>query len=204
MLCILFVCVRKRRGGSRGRGRGIAKRRGPKPRQHLSQDTATADDTNAEGTSTDANVSFKQAMSPPQSPTRKKHVEYNEEIELSLPQLKSNVIPENSTLFSSKNKIRKCLFYLLVRIQSFIVLVLSRDEKSDYIFTDDTLDDIQWNLEAMLSNVIARKNTIKDKLNTFASMQFHRNEVANNSKPLIIVSLSTKENCIYEVLLSKY
>jgi len=74
----------------------------------MSPDTATADDTDAEGTSTDGNVSFKQMM--PQA--RKKHVEYNEERELSLPRLKPIVIPENSTLLSCKKKIRKILLCL--------------------------------------------------------------------------------------------
>jgi len=110
---------RKRRGGSRGRGRGIAKRRGPKPRQPMSPDTATADDTDAEGTSTDGNMSFKQVMSPPQSPSRKKHADYNEERELSLPRLKSIVIPENSTILSRKNKIRGFLLCLLVSYKYF-------------------------------------------------------------------------------------
>ncbi|XP_022166291.1 uncharacterized protein LOC111030890 [Myzus persicae] len=153
---------KKRRGGSRGRGRGISKRRGPKPRQPMSPDTATADDTDAEGTSTDGNVSFKQVMSPPQSPTRKKHVEYNEERELSLPRLKPTVIPENSTFLS----------------------LLSRDNKSDYIMTDDELDHIQWDLEAMLTNVIIRRNTIREELSTFASMQFARSlhRMAKNPK----------------------
>ena len=64
----------------------------------MSPDTVTADDTDAEGTSTDGNVSFKQMM----SSTRKKHTEYNEERELSLPRLKPTVIPENSTFQSSK------------------------------------------------------------------------------------------------------
>ncbi|CAI6350203.1 unnamed protein product [Macrosiphum euphorbiae] len=141
---------RKRRGGSRGRGSGIAKRRGPKPRQPMFPDTATADDAGAEGTSTDGNVSFKQVMSPPQLPSRKKHADYNEERELSLPRLKSIVIPENSTILS----------------------LLSRDIESDYIMTDDELDHVQWDLEAMLTNVILRRNTIRDELSTFASMQF--------------------------------
>lgn len=153
---------KKRRGGSRGRGRGIAKRRGPKPRQPMSPDTATADDTDAEGTSTDGNVSFKQVMSPPQSPSRKKHADYNEERELSLPRLKPIVIPENSTTLS----------------------LLSRDINSDYIMTDDELDHVQWDLEAMLTNVIIRRNTIRDELSTFASMQFARSlhRMAKNPK----------------------
>lgn len=149
---------KKRRGGSRGRGRGLAKRRGPKPRQPMSPDTVTADDTDAEGTSTDGNVSFKQMM----SSTRKKHTEYNEERELSLPRLKPTVIPENSTFQS----------------------MLSRDSKSDYIMTDDELDHVQWDLEAMLTNVIIRRNTIRDELSTFASMQFTRSlhRMAKNPK----------------------
>jgi len=74
----------------------------------MSPDTATADDSDAEGTSTDGKVSFKRVK----SPTRKKHVEYNEERELSLPRLKPIVIPENSTFLSCKNKIIKFLLFL--------------------------------------------------------------------------------------------
>ncbi|KAE9545178.1 hypothetical protein AGLY_000721 [Aphis glycines] len=153
---------KKRRGGSRGRGRGTAKRRGPKSRQPLSPDTPTADDTDAEGTSTDGNVSYKQVMSPTQSSSRKKHVDYSEERELSLPRLKPTVIPENSTFLS----------------------MLNRDNKSDYIMTDDELDHVQWDLEAMLTNAIVRRNTIRDELSTFASMQFARSlhRMAKNPK----------------------
>jgi hypothetical protein len=78
----------------------------------LSPDTPTADDTDAEGTSTDGNVSFKQAMSPPRSPIRKKHADYSEERELSLPRLKPTVIPENSTFLSSKNIFRELFVFL--------------------------------------------------------------------------------------------
>jgi len=80
----------------------------------MSPDTAAADDTDAEGTSTDGNVSFKQVTSPPQSPTKKKHAEYNEERELSLPRLKPIVIPENSTFLSCKNNINEFLLFLWV------------------------------------------------------------------------------------------
>jgi len=75
-------------------------------------DTATADDAGAEGTSKDGNVSFKPFMSPPQLPSMKKHADYNEERELSLPRLKSIVIPENSTILSCKIKIREFLLCL--------------------------------------------------------------------------------------------
>lgn len=74
----------------------------------MSPDTAIADDTDAEGTSTDGNMSFKQVM----PPARKKRVEYNEERELSLPRLKPIVIPENSTILPCKNKIREFLLGL--------------------------------------------------------------------------------------------
>jgi len=69
--------------------------------------------------------------------------------------------------------------------------VLSRDIKSDYIMTDDELDHVQWDLEAMLTNVILRRNTIRDELSTFASMQFARSlhRMAKNPKLPTIVSL---------------
>lgn len=82
----------------RGRGRGVSKRRGPRPRQP----SMTADDTDAEGTSNDGNVCFEQSPSQSTSLPGQKHVEYNEERELSLPRLKPTVIAENSTLASSK------------------------------------------------------------------------------------------------------
>lgn len=56
----------------------------------------TAEDTDAEGTSNSCNVSLKQSLS-----RKKNSMEYNEERELSLPRLKSTVIPENATLLSS-------------------------------------------------------------------------------------------------------
>ncbi|XP_025408335.1 transcriptional adapter 3-like isoform X2 [Sipha flava] len=151
-----------RRGGLRGRGRGMPKRRGPKPRQPSSPCVATADDTDAEGTSTDGNAFPKMIVSPTSSPPTKKRIEYNEERELSLPRLKPTVIPENSA----------------------ILTLLNHEEDSEYIMTDDELDHIQWDLEAMLTSLIIRKNTIKDELATFASMQFTRslNRTAKNPK----------------------
>lgn len=70
--------------------------------------------------------------------------------------------------------------------------MLDRDNKSDYIMTDDELDHIQWDLEAMLTNVIVRRNTIRDELSTFASMQFARSlhRMAKNPKLPTIVSIS--------------
>lgn len=69
--------------------------------------------------------------------------------------------------------------------------MLSRDDKSEYIMTDDELDHVQWDLEAMLTNVIVRRNTIRDELNTFASMQFARSlhRTAKNPKLPTIVSI---------------
>lgn len=69
--------------------------------------------------------------------------------------------------------------------------MLSRDSKSDYVMTDDELDHVQWELEAMLTNVIIRRNTIREELNTFASMQFARSlhRTAKNPKLPTIVSL---------------
>lgn len=118
-------CFRKqtRRGGMRGRGRGMPKRRGPKPRQPSSPGTATADDTDAEGTSTDGNAFPKRIMSPSSSsPPRKKRMELNEERELSLPRLKPTVIPENSALLSctlTNFLVEAIQFYHILSILSF-------------------------------------------------------------------------------------
>lgn len=70
----------------------------------MSPSTITADDTDADGTSTDGNGSFKRRLSQSPSPTRKKQTEYIEERELSLPRLKPTTIPENSTFLSCKLK----------------------------------------------------------------------------------------------------
>lgn len=69
--------------------------------------------------------------------------------------------------------------------------MLSRDENSEYIMTDDELDHVQWDLEAMLTSVIVRRNTIKEELSTFATMQFARSlhRMAKNPKLPMIVSL---------------
>lgn len=70
-------------------------------------------------------------------------------------------------------------------------LVLSHDENSNYVMTDDELDRIQWDLEAMLTAIIIRKNIIKEALNTFATMQFARSlhRMAKNPRLPMIVSL---------------
>ncbi|VVC28441.1 Hypothetical protein CINCED_3A018679 [Cinara cedri] len=143
----------------RGRGRGISKRRGPRPRQP----SLTADDTDAEGTSNDGNVSFEQLPSQSTSLQGQSNAEYNEERELSLPRLKPTAIGENSTLAS----------------------ILSRDRKSDYIMSDDEMDHVQWELESMLTSLILHKNTVKDELSTFASMQFNRSQQKINQNPML-------------------
>jgi len=76
--------------------------------------------------------------------------------------------------------------------------VLSRDIESDYIMTDDELDHVQWDLEAMLTNVILRRNTIRDELSTFASMQLARSlhRMDKNPKLLTIVSLCSIKNVL--------
>lgn len=115
-MVIIFYRRRRTRGGMRGRGRGIAKRRGPRPRQHSSP--ATADESDADGI-----VSFERVnhhQSPSKSPNRKKHREYNEERELSLPRLKPTIIPDNSTLLTCKEK--KKTFFIYLRIVIKIVL----------------------------------------------------------------------------------
>lgn len=94
--CYSLRIYRKRRGGLRGRCRGISNRRGPKSRQTSSPSTVTADDSDADGTYIDDNVS----RSP--RPIGKKPGDYNEERELSLPRLKRIAIPENATYLSSK------------------------------------------------------------------------------------------------------
>lgn len=60
--------------------------------------------------------------------------------------------------------------------------------------TDDELDHVQWDLEAMLTNIIVRRNTIRDELSTFASMQFARSlhRMAKNPKLPTIVSLCAR------------
>lgn len=88
---------RKKRGGTRGRGRGISRGRGARQRQM----PLTADNSDAGGTSNDADLSFKQSTSQ-STALPEQNVEINEERELSLPRLKSTVIAENSTLASSK------------------------------------------------------------------------------------------------------
>lgn len=69
--------------------------------------------------------------------------------------------------------------------------MLNHEEDSEYVMTDDELDHIQWDLEAMLTSLIVRKKTIKDELATFASMQFNHslNKTAKNPKLPTIVSI---------------
>lgn len=57
--------------------------------------------------------------------------------------------------------------------------------------TEDELDHVQWELEAMLTTGIVRQNTIRDELSTFASMQFARSlhKLSKNPKLPTIVSL---------------
>jgi len=79
----------------------MSKRQGPRLRQPSFTDTATADDSDVDGTSsTDDNVSLTRTVSTSLTPTRKKFMD--EERELSLPRLKPSVIPESSTLQSCK------------------------------------------------------------------------------------------------------
>lgn len=167
----------------RGRGRGRGIRRGPRPRQP----SLTADDTDVEGTSIDGNVSFEQLPSQSTSSTGQNNIEYNEERELSLPRLKPTVIVENSTLATSKtnyifNFKSEQLMYIM---NKFIILVLSRDRKSDYIMSDDEMDHVQWELESMLTSLILHKNTVKDELSTFASMQFNQSQQKINQNPML-------------------
>lgn len=122
---IILFCDRRRsrgRGGrvgtrGRGRGRGTSIKRGSIRSRLLSSScTATTEDTDVEGTSTDSNIPLKQSLSP--SISRKKNItEYNEERELSLPRLKSTIIPENSTLLSSNIYLYIFKAYLLTYIK---------------------------------------------------------------------------------------
>lgn len=59
--------------------------------------------------------------------------------------------------------------------------------------TEDELDHIQWELEAMLTTATVRQNTIRDELSTFASMQFARSlhKLSKNPKLPTIVSVFT-------------
>lgn len=74
-----------------------------------------------------------------------------------------------------------------------IILVLNIGVSSDHHITDDELDSVQWDLESMLTSVIVRRNTVREELNTFASMQFVRSlhRTAKNPKFPTIVSLLT-------------
>lgn len=73
-------------------------------RQSSFSGTATADDSDVDGTSsTDGDVSLSRTVSTSSTPARKKLID--EERELSLPRLKPTVIPENSTLQSCKKSI---------------------------------------------------------------------------------------------------
>jgi len=68
--------------------------------------------------------------------------------------------------------------------------------------TDDELDHVQWELEAMLTGGIVRQNTIQDELNTFASMQFARSQqkLSKNPKLPTIVSIY----CSYKMSLNHH
>lgn len=63
--------------------------------------------------------------------------------------------------------------------------MLGHDNDSDYLMTDDELDHVQWELELMLTSVIVRKSTIRDELNTFASMQFSRTLHKTSKNPTL-------------------
>lgn len=69
--------------------------------------------------------------------------------------------------------------------------MLNHGENSYYIMTDDELDHLQWELEALITAGIVRQNTIQDELGTFASMQFARSQhkMSKNPKLPTIVSL---------------
>jgi len=68
--------------------------------------------------------------------------------------------------------------------------VLEHGENSHYIMTDDELDHVQWELETLMSTGILRQKTIRDELDTFASMQFARSQhkLSKNPKLPTIVS----------------
>lgn len=77
--------------------------------------------------------------------------------------------------------------------------MLNHDHDSDYIMTDDELDHVQWELESMLTSIIVRRNTIRDELNTFASMQFVRSlhKMSKNPKlPTIVSNLCVIIYCL--------
>lgn len=69
--------------------------------------------------------------------------------------------------------------------------MLRRDIHSDALLTDDELDHVQWDFEAMLTSVIVRRTTIREELSTFASMQLARSEQKTSKNPNLptIVSL---------------
>lgn len=78
-------------------------------------------------------------------------------------------------------------------MNKFIILVLSRDRNSRYIMSDDEIDHVQWELESLLTSLILHKNTVRDELNTFASMQLNRSRQKKDKNPILpkIVSLFT-------------
>lgn len=76
-------------------------------------------------------------------------------------------------------------------MNSSIYLVLNNDVNSNHPITDDELDNVQWDLELLLTSAILRRNTIREELNTFVSMQFVRSlhRTTKNPKFPTIVSI---------------
>lgn len=68
---------------------------------------------------------------------------------------------------------------------------MNRQQNSYNTMSDDEMDHVQWELESMLTSLILHKNTVRDELNTFASMQFSRSQKKRNKNPQLpkIVSL---------------
>ncbi|XP_050432546.1 transcriptional adapter 3 isoform X2 [Adelges cooleyi] len=143
---------RSRRGGRSGRGRGITKKTGQNNNgQPLGPDDVNAEEADGDESSTD--IPFKHLKSPVVSP-KPRIEEIIEEKELSLPQLKPSNIAENSMYLS----------------------LLTKEKKPGYLMTDDELDHLQWDLESMLTAIIVRKQTIKDELVTFSTLQIARSQ----------------------------
>ncbi|XP_025421972.1 transcriptional adapter 3-like [Sipha flava] len=85
--------------------------------------------------------------------------------EITLTRLKSLNIKKNPTYISLKN------------------LVKSREDNSQYMLTDDELDQTQWFLESMLSSIMFRKISIQNELASLKSIQSTSSQGPSTNNP---------------------